>query len=408
LAYYAAVRYGINRMVGGFLSNVDGLKRGRKVVLFTDRGVELGELLRTFEGDIPPALDVPMIGEILRQASEEDIVKNEELSAKTKVETKQFAVNKIIELGLGMKIVDVEHVLGGEKIIFFFLAEGRVDFRELVKVLAKKYRSRIEMRQVGVRDEAKLCGDCEYSCGLNLCCAGHLGKLAPITMRMAKNQIKVLDPNRVTGRCGRLRCCLRYEDDSYTELKKDMPLMGSRATYLQHTGDVIERLPLKNSVVLETDERERVEAPVGEITILKPGYEENLDSSSMYGDLQKFRRKSAREDERSLGSKNRPETVTSPGRRKKEQTEKKSEKAEETRNVYPERNTAAIEAGIRTDIPLPKDDTRVIDITALDKKVEGTLDKPAAKENPPRNRQRRRRRRGPRQDRPGTGPNNKG
>ncbi len=125
-----------------------------------------------------------------------------------------------------MKIVDAEHILGGERVVFFFMSDGRVDFRELVKQLAHEYQTRIEMRQIGARDEAKLLGDIE-SCGQECCCKRFLRLLKPVNMRMAKMQKATLDPAKISGYCGRLKCCLRYEDKTYTELKKGLPRRNS-------------------------------------------------------------------------------------------------------------------------------------------------------------------------------------
>ena len=121
-----------------------------------------------------------------------------------------------------MKIVDAEHIFGGERIVFYFMAEGRVDFRELVRKLAQEYQTRIEMRQIGSRDEAKLLGDVE-SCGQECCCLQFLQLLKPVNMRMAKMQKATLDPSKISGYCGRLKCCLRYEDETYMDLKKSLP-----------------------------------------------------------------------------------------------------------------------------------------------------------------------------------------
>ena len=133
-----------------------------------------------------------------------------------------FCREQIRELGLKMKLVTVEHLLGGERIIFYFLAEHRVDFRELVRRLASQYRTRIEMRQVGARDEARLIADYER-CGQRCCCQEFLKNLQPVSMRMAKMQKATLDPSKISGRCGRLMCCLRYEDAGYEELRGKLP-----------------------------------------------------------------------------------------------------------------------------------------------------------------------------------------
>src|SRR5260370_6946572 len=126
-----------------------------------------------------------------------------------------------------MERVDVEHLFGGERIVFYFLAEKRVDFRELVKDLAREYRTRIEMRQIGVRDEAKLLAD-YGDCGKPVCCNTHMTTMPPVSMRMAKLQKSTLDPSKISGRCGRLKCCLRFEQDVYEEFQKQLPQPGMR------------------------------------------------------------------------------------------------------------------------------------------------------------------------------------
>src|SRR5206468_2842099 len=126
---------------------------------------------------------------------------------------------------LEMELVDVEQLFGGERILFYFLAEKRVDFRELVKDLARRYQTRIEMRQIGVRDEAKLLAD-YGDCGKPVCCNTHMSVMPPVSMRMAKLQKSTLDPSKISGRCGRLKCCLRFEQDVYEEFQKELPQPG--------------------------------------------------------------------------------------------------------------------------------------------------------------------------------------
>ncbi len=123
--------------------------------------------------------------------------------------------------------MDVEHLFGGERIVFYFLAEKRVDFRELVKDLAREFQTRIEMRQIGVRDEAKLLAD-YGDCGKPVCCNTHMAEMPPVSMRMAKLQKSTLDPSKISGRCGRLKCCLRFEQDVYEEFQKELPPVGRR------------------------------------------------------------------------------------------------------------------------------------------------------------------------------------
>jgi cell fate regulator YaaT (PSP1 superfamily) len=156
-----------------------------------------------------------------------------------------------------MRLVYVEHLFGGGRIVFYFVADGRVDFRELVKDLARHFRTRIELRQIGVRDEAKILGDREY-CDRELCCISWMREILPVTMRMAKNQKSTLDPNKISGRCSRLKCCLRFEDDHYTELRARMPRAGARVVTEHGSGSVIGTDLFSRTVAVELDSGERV------------------------------------------------------------------------------------------------------------------------------------------------------
>ena len=136
---------------------------------------------------------------------------------------------------LPMQLVDVEHLFGGERIVFYFLAENRVDFRELVKSMAREFHTRIELRQIGVRDEAKLLAD-YGDCGKPVCCNTHMAVMPPVSMRMAKLQKSTLDPSKISGRCGRLKCCLRFEQDVYEEFQRELPPVGSRVVDREGAG----------------------------------------------------------------------------------------------------------------------------------------------------------------------------
>jgi cell fate regulator YaaT (PSP1 superfamily) len=171
------------------------------------------------------------------------------------------------EMALPMKIVDVEHVFGGERIIFYFMSDGRVDFRELVKKVAQEYQTRIEMRQIGSRDEAKLLGDVE-SCGQQCCCQRFLKLLKPVNMRMAKMQKATLDPAKISGYCGRLKCCLRYEDKTYTEQKKRLPKKNAKVKTKEGQGKVIDTQILTQLVVIEYENGEKSAVPVEEIELI--------------------------------------------------------------------------------------------------------------------------------------------
>ena len=163
-----------------------------------------------------------------------------------------------------LTMVDVEKLFGGERIIFYYLAEGRIDFRELVKDLAREFHTRIEMRQIGVRDEAKLLADFG-DCGKPVCCNSHLVEMPPVSMRMAKMQKATLDPNKISGRCGRLKCCLRFEQDVYDLYQKDLPEPGALVATDKGKGRVLAQEILSRKVLVEFEDGRRISVPVQEI-----------------------------------------------------------------------------------------------------------------------------------------------
>ncbi len=220
------VRYGAMRSLG-LLSprGNDRFTRGDRVIARTNRGLEAGDVLCVATDEILGSLkDVPH-GQILRAMTPED--SNELTHIKTN-ERKEFEIcqGHVQQLGLSMQLIDIEHLFGGERIVVYYLAEQRVDFRELVKRLASEFQTRIEMRQIGVRDEAKLLAD-YGDCGQPVCCGKHLTEMPPVSMKMAKVQKATLDPTKISGRCGRLKCCLRYEYPSYVKMQKELPSVGS-------------------------------------------------------------------------------------------------------------------------------------------------------------------------------------
>ena len=158
----------------------------------------------------------------------------------------------------------MEHLFGGERIIFYFLAEKRVDFRELVKDLAREYRTRIEMRQIGVRDEAKLLAD-YGDCGKPVCCNTHMTHMPPVSMRMAKLQKSTLDPTKISGRCGRLKCCLRFEQDVYEDFQRELPPPGARILTQKGQGRVLAQEILARKLLVEFEDGRRIVVPVQEI-----------------------------------------------------------------------------------------------------------------------------------------------
>ena len=248
-------RYGALALTGQFSHSLDPPPPlGAKVVARTNRGVELGEVIghisdqegrgnltaekmKDFLEANGPDYPFSRDGKVLRLANAQDLIDQRHLESSAHEEA-AYCHRVINELGLDMRLVGVEHLLGGERIVFYFSAEQRVDFRELVRRLAGQYRTRIEMRQVGARDEAKLLGDYER-CGQPCCCRQFLKDLKPVTMRMAKLQKATLDPSKISGRCGRLMCCLRYEDDTYEELRQKLPRKNTCVRTAECAGRVV-------------------------------------------------------------------------------------------------------------------------------------------------------------------------
>ena len=182
-------------------------------------------------------------------------------------------------MNLPMKTVDIEHIFGGERIIFYFTAEDRVDFRDLVKKLAKEYQTRIEMRQVGSRDAARITADVE-TCGQLCCCTRFLKILKPVNMRMAKLQKATLDPSKISGYCGRLKCCLRYEDQTYKELGKQLPKRRTRVQTSHGQGVVIDVQVLTQLVKVKSDDGSVFAVPLEDIKVIKPLMDNNKGSES--------------------------------------------------------------------------------------------------------------------------------
>ena len=256
------------------------------VVIKTKRGLELGKIVgvQNYRGgqfkSSPQQVeqyfcnrtkDYPLGdgGRFVRFATQQDLSEQRHLEKNAIGEAK--TCQRITEeLGLKMKIVEAEHLFGGERIIFYFTSENRVDFRELVRRLATEYQTRIELRQIGSRDEARLISDYE-TCGQQCCCSRFLKILEPVNMRMAKLQKATLDPSKISGHCGRLKCCLRYEDENYLELKRNMPHRSTPVQTPKGPGKVVDTQILTQLVIVQSESGDRQAWPLDEIQILKPG-----------------------------------------------------------------------------------------------------------------------------------------
>jgi cell fate regulator YaaT (PSP1 superfamily) len=281
------VRYGRLGLLGWFEHHEVRIPRlNSHVVIKTERGLELGEVVgihsyRAGQFKSSPeqveqyyvnrTKDYPLGegGAFVRFATRQDLHEQEHLEKNAVGEAK--CCQRIAdELGLNMRIIEAEHLFGGERIVFYFTSETRVDFRDLVKRLAKEYQTRIELRQIGSRDEARLISDYE-TCGQQCCCSRFLKILEPVNMRMAKLQKATLDPSKISGHCGRLKCCLRYEDQTYLDLKRRMPHRGTVVKTPKGIGKIADMQILTQLVVVQMDSGDRQAWPLDELQILKPG-----------------------------------------------------------------------------------------------------------------------------------------
>jgi cell fate regulator YaaT (PSP1 superfamily) len=227
---------------------------GEKVIVEADRGLEYGEVLGEKEGcKHGKSPDTVAPGrKVIRKANpwdEEQVLKNKK---KTK-DLMNICIQKVKEHNLPMKMVDAEYSFDRSKIIFYFTSENRVDFRKLVKDLASIFRVRIELKQIGVRDEARIIGGCG-PCGMRLCCASFLRDFNPVTIKMAKIQNLPLNPAKISGLCGRLMCCLGYEAECYKEMSKGLPKVGKEIKVGTAKGKVIGINPIKRMVTVDFGE----------------------------------------------------------------------------------------------------------------------------------------------------------
>ena len=251
------VRYGIMRSLGVLAPRGKDkvYQRGDRVVARTKRGLESGEVLCEATADAVAHLKDAETGEILRIMTAND--ENELAHIQAEEGSEFLKCQRVVKnLGLDMELVDLEHVFGGERIVIYYLAEKRVDFRELVRQLAREFQTRIEMRQIGVRDEAKLLAD-YGDCGKPVCCNTHLTSMPPVSMKMAKLQKATLDPTKISGRCGRLKCCLRYEYETYDEIRKELPPIGSEIVTEMGKAQVLGQEILASQLLIQTEDNRR-------------------------------------------------------------------------------------------------------------------------------------------------------
>jgi len=236
------------------------------VIVETARGIEFGEVVIP-NREVPEDQIVAPLKKVLRIATEEDIKHAEENSKKEK-EAFEICLQKIKNHNLEMKLIDVEYTFDNNKILFYFTADGRVDFRELVKDLAAVFKTRIELRQIGVRDESKMMGGMGI-CGRVLCCKSFLGEFQPVSIKMAKEQGLSLNPTKISGACGRLMCCLKYEQEVYEELLKKTPNVGAIVDTPEGQGVVMEVGLLKGMVKVKLDKGNETDLEVFNVDDIK-------------------------------------------------------------------------------------------------------------------------------------------
>lgn len=264
------------------------IKKDEPVIVETVRGIEYGIAVVGIR-EVPEEEIIAPLKKVIRIASEVDNQKYLENKQKEK-EAFDLCSNKIRQHSLVMKLIDVEYTFDNNKIIFYFTADGRVDFRDLVKDLASIFKTRIELRQIGVRDEAKMIGGVG-SCGRCLCCSTHLGEFEPVSIKMAKEQNLSLNPTKISGICGRLMCCLKYEQDSYESVLKRMPRLGAIVETPEGKGEVYSINVLRETVrvrmeLLENNAVVMKDVPMLDVKIIKQGKSYDSNSHADIDDLE--------------------------------------------------------------------------------------------------------------------------
>jgi cell fate regulator YaaT (PSP1 superfamily) len=234
-----------------FLAGDRPLRRGERVLVESEDGARIGTV--EIEPHEPAqTIDLSGLRPIVRIASESDFHAERETLSR-EAHARRLCVERIREARIQMKLVSADYTLDGRKVVFYFVAEGRVDFRELVRDLANTLRVRVEMKQIGARDETKVTGGMG-PCGRELCCSSWLRDFEAVTVKMAREQGLALNPSRLAGMCGRLKCCLRYEYASYVELKRALPNVGKRVQCVKGDGRVVRQNTLKQTVLVQRDE----------------------------------------------------------------------------------------------------------------------------------------------------------
>ena len=251
----------IDRLTGVVeLETIDDIKVGDVIVVELDKGTCLGTVITE-----PEEAKRENLARIVRKATDDEIRDHAALKEKERYAF-DFCKKKIQEMSLPMKLLSTEYLFGGTKLLFYFISENRVDFRELVKELAKEFKIRIELRQVGVRDEAKIVGGLG-NCGNAICCRRFLNNFSIVSIKMVKEQGLALNPSKISGICGRLMCCLAYEYETYCALKKNFPKIGKRVKTPQGEGKVVKHNALTGTISVQLDEGKEVTLAFNDVTL---------------------------------------------------------------------------------------------------------------------------------------------
>lgn len=269
------------------------IKKGDNVIVETARGIEYGQVVSGIR-DIEDEKIVMPLKPVIRIATEEDDAVNAENRIKEK-DAYKICLEKIAQFELEMKLIDVEYTFDNNKVLFYFTADGRVDFRELVKSLAAVFRTRIELRQIGVRDETKILGGMGI-CGRVLCCHSFLSEFAPVSIKMAKEQNLSLNPTKISGRCGRLMCCLKNEEEAYEELNKTLPNVGDVVKTPDNLKGEVQSVSVlkqrvKVIVELDNDEKEVREYHVSELKFKPRRRRDNVEVDDELRQLEMLEKK---------------------------------------------------------------------------------------------------------------------
>lgn len=256
----AGVKFKTAGKIYDFKSGAFVLKEGDPVIVETEQGLGFGKIA------LPPVeveTTQKKLKQIVRVATKDDFIRREEIKRLEK-RAFDFCIGCINDLGLLMNLFSVESTFDRNKLTFFYTADGRIDFRELIKLLVKEFSIRIEMRQVGIRNLSKHCGGIG-KCGRELCCSSFMHSFDPVSIKMAKEQGLSLNPTKISGVCGRLMCCLTFENDTYRALKKNMPKLGKKITVQEGKGKVVRQNILKQSFTVRLEDNTEIEKTVQDL-----------------------------------------------------------------------------------------------------------------------------------------------